>query len=401
MDLAFKDIRQNAGKFLATVFGVGLLLGIVLVMNGIYRGNIEDGIWLIENTQTDLWVVEEDTAGPFNEQSRIPRDTWKSLAAMPEVNQAEPFISYQVERIIGGKRRRFTIIGYDVFGDMGGPGRLVAGRAIRQAHYEMVADAKLGLELGEKLNLGRHEYTVVGLTKNAKDATGSPLVYLSLPDAQEILYQKDNRALELSRSRTRSKLQEIGLSEGEREKVLPLVTGESSPDTINAVLVRLSPEANIKQTAKRIEKWLHLGAFTTEQEKRLVLKGRLRKMTATLGLFRALLVMVSIVIVALMVYILTMQKLRPIAMLKLLGASGGTIVRLILEQSLLLTLGGFCLAYLLATEVVIGLGLFPRNLVLLPGDTVTTFAIVLAGGIVASLAGVWKALRTPPSNALG
>ncbi|MEF8888837.1 MAG: ABC transporter permease [Desulfohalobiaceae bacterium] len=253
MDLAFKDIGQNAGKFLATVFGVGLLLGIVLVMNGIYRGNIQDGIWLIENTQTDLWVVEKDTAGPFNEQSRMPKDSWKSLAAMPQVSQADPFISYQVERRIEGKRRRFTIIGYDVFGELGGPGRLVTGRSIRQAHYEMVVDAKLGLDLGQKLRLGRQEYTVVGLTKNAKDARGSPLVYLSLPDAQEILYQKDNRALELSRAKTENKLQGKGLSQGEMEKVLPLVTGESSADTINAILVRLSPEANIRQTAKKIE----------------------------------------------------------------------------------------------------------------------------------------------------
>ncbi len=401
MDLAFKDIRQNLGKFLATVVGVGLLLAIVLTMNGIYRGNIEDGIWLIENTETDLWVVEKDTAGPFNEQSRIPQDTWKSMASMPQVSVADPFISYQVERRIEGQRKRFTIVGYDVFGEMGGPGRLVQGRSIQQARYEMVADARLGLELGQELRLGRHDYTVVGLTRNAKDARGSPLVYLSLPDAQEILYLKDNRALELSRSGAEKKLQEKNLSQSQREDLLPLISGEASPDTINAVLVRFSPGVDLHETAGDIQDWHHVSTFTTEQEKQLVLKGRLQRMTATLGMFRSLLVMVSIVIVSLMVYILTMQKIRPIAMLKLLGASGGTIVRLILEQSLLLTLGGFTLAYLLASKVVVGMELFPRNLVLLPEDTLFTFLVVFAGGVLASLAGVLKALRTPASNALG
>ena len=74
MDLALRDIRRHLGKFFATTAGVGMLLAIVLVMNGIYRGNIFDGIWLIENTAADLWVVELGRGGPFNESSRMPGD---------------------------------------------------------------------------------------------------------------------------------------------------------------------------------------------------------------------------------------------------------------------------------------------------------------------------------------
>ena len=66
MDLALRDIRRHLGKFFATAVGVGMLLAIVLVMNGIYRGNSFDGIWLIENTAADLWVVELGRGGPFN-----------------------------------------------------------------------------------------------------------------------------------------------------------------------------------------------------------------------------------------------------------------------------------------------------------------------------------------------
>ena len=83
MDLALKDIRRHIGKFIATIFGVAMLLAIVLVMNGIYQGNIADGIWLIENTATDLWVVERGRGGPFNESSRMPLDSYKSVAATP------------------------------------------------------------------------------------------------------------------------------------------------------------------------------------------------------------------------------------------------------------------------------------------------------------------------------
>jgi hypothetical protein len=184
MDLALKDIRRHRGKFLATAVGVGMLLAIVLVMNGIYRGNIFDGIWLIENTAADLWVVELGRGGPFNESSRLPGDAHKSIAATPGVARASPFISYAAQRELGGASQQFTIIGYDVFGGLGGPGRLAAGRAIEAAHWEAVLDVKLGLGLGAIFPLGSHEYTVVGLTRGAVDPAGNPLMYLSLPDAQ-------------------------------------------------------------------------------------------------------------------------------------------------------------------------------------------------------------------------
>src|SRR5688572_25881496 len=164
-------------------------------MNGIYQGNIYDGVWLIENTATDLWVVERGRGGPFNESSRLPGDAHESVAATPGVARASPFISYAAQREIGGSSQQFSIIGYDVFGGLGGPGRLVAGRAIQAAHREMVADARLGPALGERLRLGAREYTVVGLTRNAVDPAGNPVVYLSLPDAQDVLYEQDNFAL--------------------------------------------------------------------------------------------------------------------------------------------------------------------------------------------------------------
>ena len=103
MELALKDIRRHLGKFLATIAGVAMLLAIVLVMNGIYQGNIQDGVWLIDNTATDLWVVERGRGGPFNEASRIPLDSYKSVAATPGVARASPLALYTAQREINGR----------------------------------------------------------------------------------------------------------------------------------------------------------------------------------------------------------------------------------------------------------------------------------------------------------
>jgi putative ABC transport system permease protein len=129
-----------------------------------------------------------------------------------------------------------------------------------------------------------------------------------------------------------------------------------------------------------------------------MLEGRLARMSAVLGLFRALLVLVSIVIIGLIVYVLTIGKIRSLATLKLIGAPNHLIVRLIVTQSLLLTLVAFALAYALREFMAPG---FPRTLVFTSFETAATFAVMMAGGVLASLVAVWHALRTPAQMALG
>ncbi|MCL4802230.1 MAG: ABC transporter permease, partial [Burkholderiales bacterium] len=364
--------------------------------NGIYQGNIADGVWLIENTATDLWVVERGRGGPFNESSRIPADAHKSVAATPGVAQASPFVAYAAQRELGGASQQFTIIGYDVFGGLGGPGRIVQGRAIRAAHYEMVADAKLGLALGARVRLGRNEYTVVGVTREAVDSGGNPLVYLALPDAQDVQYEQDNRAREAARAANLKKLERAGYTAEQAEKLLPLVA--AATDNVNAVLVKLAPGADPEAVRRHVRDWLYFNVYTSAEERSLMLEGRLRRMSAVLGLFRSLLVVVSIVIIALIVYVLTIEKIKSIATLKLIGAPNRVIVRLIMEQSLALTLAGFAFAWFLRGVVE---PRFPRTLVFLPQETAFTFFVMLAGGVVASLMAIWHALRTPPQLALG
>ena len=396
MDLALKDIRRHLGKFLATIVGVAMLLAIVLVMNGIYRGNIEDGIWLIDNTATDLWVVERGRGGPFNEPSRMPLDSYRSIAATPGVQLASPIVLYTAQREFGGSSQQFTLVGYDVFGGLGGPGRIVQGRAIAAPHHEMLADRKLGVRLGDVLPLGDDRYTVVGLTGGAVDASGNPLVYLSLPDARKVQYEQDRDALVAARAQSLKRLEAMGIRGEAAQRLLPLLSGGS--DSINAVLVRLDPGADGAAVARHIRDWLHFNVYTTQEERSLMLDGRLKRISAVLGLFRALLVTVSIVIIALIVYVLTIEKIRSIATLKLIGAPNSLIVRLIMTQSMLLTLGSFVLAYGLRTLIAPG---FPRTLAFAPHETAVTFAVMMAGGVLASLLAVWHALRTPPQLALG
>ena len=63
MNLAFKDIRHNAGRFALTTVGIGMLLMVVMGMGGIFRGLVDDATLLVTAIDGDLWIVQRDTRG--------------------------------------------------------------------------------------------------------------------------------------------------------------------------------------------------------------------------------------------------------------------------------------------------------------------------------------------------
>jgi putative ABC transport system permease protein len=61
MNLAFKDVQHNLGRFSLTALGIGMMLMIVMGMAGIYRGLIEDATLIVIVIDGDLWVAARYT----------------------------------------------------------------------------------------------------------------------------------------------------------------------------------------------------------------------------------------------------------------------------------------------------------------------------------------------------
>jgi len=80
ISLAGRDILHSWSKFVLTGIGLGLLIGVTLTMAGVYRGMVDDARALLNNSGADLWVVQQDTQGPYAESSSL-RDDGTSRAA--------------------------------------------------------------------------------------------------------------------------------------------------------------------------------------------------------------------------------------------------------------------------------------------------------------------------------
>jgi len=94
----------------------------------------------------------------------------------------------------------------------------------------------------------------------------------------------------------------------------------------------------------------------------------------------------------------TMDKLREIATLKLIGAPDSTIIGLVLQQALLL--GG--MAYVAAVAIVFSArDVFPRAVVLGPSEVAVMAGVIAVICLLGSLVSIRAALRIEPQQALG
>ncbi|MCX6905510.1 MAG: ABC transporter permease [Verrucomicrobia bacterium] len=422
MNLATKDIRHNFGRFALTTVGIGLLLMIVMGMGGIYRGLIREATLLVDKIGADFWVVQGSTRGPFAEISRGPANLEDRARAVPGVAGARRFVSHTIQREHGGRPLRIVVQGLAWPEDRGAWSPLVAGRPLRQAHFEMIADRSLGLPLGERLKLGKDVYEVVGLTKGMVGTSGDGLCFFTVSDAEAIQFDVPGEAVRLERQsrRARAEAQDIGQMQPlllERAAgpasgipalaLQPLLLERAAgpargiparaPPRVSAVMVTLQPGANAAEVAATFATWPDITVYSTQQQIDLLLAGMVDKAKRQLGLFRVLLIIISTIIMALIIYTLTLDKIHDIAMLKLMGARNGVIISLILQQALLIGALGYGLAYWLGT---FAFPQFPRLVVIETPDLLSLAAIVLGISVLSSLLGIWKAMRVEPNKVL-
>ena len=376
MNLALKDIRHGMFRFVLTCFGLGLLMTVVLAMIGIYNGLVADALAVVEAPAADVWVVEAGTKGPFAEASSIPADSRDTVARMPGVAEAGA-INYQtIEAPFLDRALRLYIIGYET-GRPGGPQIIAEGRGIGTSHFELVADRKTGLVLGDTIRLGRNRFTVVGLVEGAMNSGGDPAVYMTLADAMAL---------------------QTELAPADQRVQAARGAGAVKSASVAAVIVRVTPGADVDLLTATLRQWKHLAALSQTEQENILLASVVDKARRQIGLFLGILLAVSAVVIALIIYTMTMEKLKQIATLKLIGAQDRTIIGLIVQQSLILGTAGWGIGLVL---ILLVKDVFPRRVVLEPFNVAVLAGIIVVVCLAASGLGVRAALKVDPATALG
>ncbi|TRZ90160.1 MAG: ABC transporter permease [Rhodocyclaceae bacterium] len=395
INLAGRDIRHSWGRFAFTGVGLGLLIGVTLSMAGIYRGMVDDAKALLNNSGADLWVVQKDTLGPYAEASSLHDDLYRSILGMPGVARASNVTYLTMQVRLRETDVRAMVVGFEP-GQPGEPAYLMAGRQITRNHYEALADIKTGFQLNDHIRIRRHDYTVVGLTRRMVSSGGDPMIFIPLKDAQEAQFLKDNDAILNDRARTAANLT---LNRPGLPGLLEAIqAAQSSNRNVNAVLVQVKEGITAESVAADLGRWKHLQAYTRTQMEEILVAKLIATSAKQIAMFLVILSVVSAAIVAFIIYTMTLGKIREIAVLKLIGTRNRTIAGMILQQALGLGLIGFVVGKTVAT---LWAPIFPKYVLLEPGDALRGFVMVMLICALASTLAIRAALRVDPAAAIG
>ena len=243
---------------------------------------------------------------------------------------------------------------------------------------------------------------MVGLTSGMVGSSGDGLTFFTVSDAMAIQFDEPGEAVRLERAARRARVESVDLGRLQ-PLLLDRAAGLSSgipafaPPQVSAVLVTLQPGADEAAVRRTLANWPDITVYSTQEQKDLLLSGMVDKARRQLGLFRALLIIISTIIIALIIYTLTLDKIRDIALLKLIGARNTVIGGLILQQSLLMGAFGYVLAWWIGRYAF---PYFPRLVLIDPSDLASLALIVVVISTLASLLGIWKALRVEANTVL-
>ncbi len=381
INLAIRDIRHSWWRYFLTGAILGLLIAATITLCGIYSGMVDDALSLAASSGADIWVVQEHTAGPYGDSSTLYADELRGVAGFPGVAGVANVLYFSLQAQHGTDDVRIMVAGYQD-GKLGQPTNIIAGRPIMKSKYEAVAEAKSGFKIGDKIHIRRYDYTVVGLTEKTMSTGGDPVVFVRLKDAQEIQFKKDNTSIYSDRHRNN-----IG---DENNEIAAYRT--------NAILVKVDPGWDVDQVSANIKRWKHLETYTYSEMKQLLLSKIIDRAAKQIGLYLGIFEVVSAAIVALLIYTMTMSKLKEIAVLKLIGAGNGLITMMILQESWGIGMIGYLVGSIVSELWV---PYFPRYLDYSIEMRLFTFVLTMAICTLASVISIRAAVKVEPASAIG
>ena len=401
MNLALRDVRRHVARFIGTAAGLGLLLSVVIAMQGIYAGMVDDATILTRAMRADLWIVQRETRGPFAEGSRLDPSIEARASAVPGVRSARPYTYQLIQRDHRGAVMRIALVGLGWPDDPGRSLPLVPGRRLIQPHGEMIVDASLGLRIGESMVLAGEPYRVVGLTKNALTSGGESVAFMSVADAQLVALDQPAEAKMLERQRVVDRLRRTDLGRGQ-PALEDLATDPrwrapalASPP-VAAVLIEADPH-RIAEVRETMRSWGDVSVYTQEEEETLLLSGVVQRARMQIGLFTVILTLTAAIIVMMVMYNLTLEKTHDIAVLKLMGAPRARLLGLVLQQAWLLGALGYAVAYAIGE---FAFPMFPRRVLITPTLYLIAPFATLGITTLASVLGLSHVMRIDPARAL-
>jgi putative ABC transport system permease protein len=338
--LTLRDLQHRAVRFAAVVAGTAVVLALLFLMTGLVEQFHREPRQTVAALGAEQWMLREGVSGAFTSGATMPAETADAVDGV----RAAPIVVARHSFDNGGKQTDVVVLGF-VPGDLGQPP--VASGTLPGDPGEVLVDDSSGLDPGDSLELGSHTYTVSGTTDRTTMFAGMPLIFMSIGDAQELVYRGEPLATAV---------------------VLDGVPG----DVPDGFALRTNDE--IAEDGLR----------------------PLEHAISSIELIRGLLWLVAAMIIGTMIYLSAVERRRDVAVLKAVGASTGQMAASIALEGVLIALASAAIASVLQAVLV---PVFPMQVVV-PDQAfwqVPLIAVLVA--LASGAVGLRKAVRVDPALA--
>jgi putative ABC transport system permease protein len=346
--VTFADLLYRYRQFLIAVLGAGVVLAMSLLLAGLAHGFTVEINRTVGAVGAERWVLSDNAGGRIAAVSVFPATDTAAISNSPGVTAASPLaiIPQQVAHI-GGRSQTVIVFGVQP-GGLGDP--TARSGLSKLGPGLLVADSSADAGIGSRVTVGATPFTVVGQVRNRTFFGGVPIVYMTLGDAQALAF-------------------------GGRPMVTAVVTTGVPDFGVPAGLTTLTNQA-VEASA--------LNAMSSG--------------VSSINNSKVFMYAVAAIIIAALLYVSAIQRVRDFAILKALGSSSTALFASLALQAVVVTL--LAAIFAIVASHFMG-GIFAQPVVIPASAIATLPAIAIAVGLLSSLVALRRATGADPAAAFG
>lgn len=354
MFLALNEIKKNKLRF-TLIIGVLMLVSYLVF----FLSGLADGLKDMNREAVDKWDATAIVLTDESDKSLF--ESSMSIDDIGDIEADETAVLGQLNVIARNDDEKINVSIFGIEADEFLMPNVIEGEEFAGDNEVIASDVlkEEGFSIGDELNLSSSDevLTIVGFTDKAR-FTAAPVLYGDLPTFHRVKF-------------------------GE--------AAEENDDKINAVVVRADSMADIthEDTLESIETETFIKNLPGYSEQNL-----------TLTLMIYFLFGISAVIVAIFLYVLTVQKISMFGVMKAQGISNGYLARSVIAQTFILAAVGVAVGLVLTIIT----GAFLPSAVPVSFDYLTMIlygAILVAVAILGAVFSVMTIIRIDPLEAIG
>jgi putative ABC transport system permease protein len=343
--VGFRDLQWRLRRFIIGVVATALVFSLTLVLGGIAASFHNEIRRTVRAFAADAWIVPKGVAGPFTSTQFISGSEVAQVRRLAGVQEAAPLVLFR-QTVYLPSVHDLNIIGADP-GSIGLPqvrkGRTITGRG------EMIVDSSLGKKIGSTIDLKGRPFHIVGLTHGLTYFGGIPVSYISLKDAQDLLF--------------------LG------QPLASTIVTKGTPHAAPAGMQVL-----------------------TNHDVKADLYRPIQQASGTIQVLDVLLLLIAAGIIGAILYMSSLERIKDFAVMKATGAGNGFVLAGLIAQALVLSATSAIVAIILAQLIA---PLVPTQAEIPSSSYLVLALIAVIVGMLGSLAGLRRALSVDPALAFG